>query len=75
MKGSGTKDSKAMNTEGDFFAVAAVITCNIFVSTQRRKAAKEFLPQGKERAEKAVAGVSPVTKSLLIGWCPYLPKR
>lgn len=42
MKGSGTKDSKAMNTEGDFFAVAAVITCNIFVSTQRRKAAKDF---------------------------------
>jgi hypothetical protein len=28
MKGSGTKDSKAMNTEGDFFAVAGVITRN-----------------------------------------------
>lgn len=42
----------------DFFALAAVITRNIFVSTRRRKVAKEFLPQGKEATANSIAEVT-----------------
>lgn len=57
MKGSRTKVSKVKNTDAKFLANARCYHLQLIFSTQIRQATKEFLPQGKEGTEKAVAGV------------------